>query len=449
MVQGIPHIGSTLSVAYVPIGQLIVNPNNPRVHTDKQIQQIANGIRTLGFNVPILVDRNLQVIAGHGRLAAAKQVGLREIPTIRLEHLTEGQARAFAIADNRLTENSTWNRDVLAQELKCLSEADLNFSLEVTGFEIAEIDTFIEGISPPSRDGADPADAISPVADTVPVSKAGDFWLLKNHRVFCGNCLDESSFRTLMQDRKAAMVFIDPPFNLKIEGHVGGLGAVKHKDFLMAAGEMTSGEFTDFLAQSFNNLVQYSAKGAIHFVCSDWRHMREFIDAGYQTYSELKNLCIWAKDNAGMGSFYRSQHELIFVFKSGETPHRNNFQLGQYGRYRTNLWKYGGGNSFSRNTSEGNLLELHPTVKPVALIADAVMDVSCRGEIVLDSFLGSGSTVIACERTGRICCGMEIDPGYVDTIIRRWQKFTGLSAVHADSGRRFDELEKEATDAIR
>ncbi len=449
MVQGKTHCRSVLSVVYVPIGQVKANPKNSRVHTDKQVQQIARSIEAFGFNVPVLVDRNLVIIAGHGRVEAAEVAGLKEVPTIQLEHLTELQARAFAIADNRLTENSVWNEQLLAEELKSLSAIELDFSLEATGFEIGEIDAYIEGLSPVSQNETDPADVIQPVDNPVPVTKAGDLWLLGHHRIFCENSLNGSSFRLLMQNRKAAMVFVDPPYNVPIERNVSGLGKVRHRDFAMATGEMSKGEFTDFLAQAFRLLVEHTVQGSIHYACSDWRHIQEPLDAAYQVYSELKNVCVWVKDNAGMGTFYRSQHELIFVFKAGEQSHRNNFQLGQFGRYRTNVWNYPGANSFSRKTEEGNLLELHPTVKPVAMVADAIMDVSTRGDIVLDSFLGSGTTVIAAERTGRICFGLEIDPNYVDVIVRRWQKFTGLSATLAASGRSFNDLEKEAIDAAQ
>jgi DNA modification methylase len=440
---------SILAVVYVTTQQIKLNPSNPRIHADKQIRQIAESIKAFGFNVPVLVDRNLQVIAGHGRVEAAKLLGIPRIPTINLEHLTEAQKKAFAIADNRLTENSIWDEELLAEHFKSLSEVDLGFKLEVTGFETSEIDVFIENLAPASEDGADPADSLPDAQASLPVTKPGDLWLLNRHRVLCGNALNDTSFRLLMENRKAAMVFIDPPYNVPIVGHATGLGMVRHRDFAMASGEMSTGDYTDFLAQAFDLLARYSALGSIHYICSDWRHVREPLDAGHQVYSELKNLCIWVKDNAGMGTFYRSQHELIFVFKSGEESHRNNFQLGQFGRYRTNVWNYPGVNSFSRNTEEGNLLELHPTVKPVALVADAVMDVSVRGDIVLDSFLGSGTTLIACERTGRTCYGIELDPLYVDTIVRRWQRFTGLSATHAVSTRKFNDLETELADEQR
>jgi hypothetical protein len=211
----------------------------------------------------------------------------------------------------------------------------------------------------------------------------------------------------------------------------------------MATGEMSEAEFTTFLAQAMARLAAHSEDGALHYICMDWRHLGEVLAAGRDVYSELKNLCVWAKDNAGMGSFYRSQHELVLLFKNGKGAHQNNVQLGQHGRYRSNVWRYPGVNSFGRATEEGNLLALHPTVKPVALVADAILDASRRGEIVLDTFLGSGTTLIAAERVGRVCCGLELDPLYADTIIRRWQAMTGDVAVLASSGAPFEDVRQE------
>ena len=378
----------------------------------------------------------------HGRVLACRELGWKEVPTVRLDHLTKEQAKAFMIADNRLTENSTWDDQLLGEQLKELSVLDLDFSLESTGFEMGEIDLRIEGLTTePQTD--DPADAVPAIASLPPVSQAGDLWLLGRHRVYCGSALESGAYAALMEGQQAAMVFTDPPYNVPIEGHASGLGAVCHRDFVMASGEMTEAEFTTFLTGACKLLASHSTNGAIHFVCMDWRHMGELLVAGKEAYSELKNVCVWAKHNAGMGSLYRSQHELVFVFKHGHASHRNNVQLGQYGRHRSNVWNYPGINSFGRGSDEGNLLAIHPTVKPVALVADAIMDCSGRGEIVLDAFLGSGTTIMAAERTGRRCYGLEIDPTYVDTIIRRWQAFTGDQAKHAGTGRRFDEIEAE------
>jgi DNA modification methylase len=436
-----------LQISYHSISQLRLNPSNARVHKEKQIQQIARSISSFGFNVPILVDGSNCILAGHGRYLAAKLLGLTRVPVVVIDHLTAEQSAAFMLADNKLTENAAWDDCLLAEQLRILSEAEISFDLEITGFEMGEIDCLIEGISPSIAGKEDPADVIPATNDLTQVCQAGDLWLLGKHRVYCGDALKPSSFVTSMEYDRAAMVFSDPPFNVRIAGHAGGLGAIKHKNFRMASGEMTQAEFVDFLAQAFECLARYTVDGSIHYICMDWRHIEEVVSAGKNIYTELQNLCVWVKNAGGMGSFYRSQHELVFVFKKGNGRHRNNIQLGQYGRYRTNVWHYDGMNSFSRATGEGNLLALHPTVKPTALVADAIMDCSARGDIVLDAFLGSGTTVIAAERTGRICYGLEIDPAYVDTIVRRWQKFTELSATHGGSGRTFDQLEEEAAHA--
>ncbi|HLM82950.1 MAG TPA: DNA methyltransferase [Terriglobales bacterium] len=439
---------SHLQIQYCPIATLKANPENPRVHSDRQIRQIARSLETFGSIVPVLIDQNSRVIAGHGRILAARLLGLTEFPTIRVEHLTDAQIKAFAIADNKLSENSTWDAALLGQQLKALAEVELDFNLEATGFEMGEIDLLIEGLEPTSEAESDAADSI-PDQTTTRVTSVNDLWHLAKHRVLCGNALDPEAYSRLMGKRQAGVVFTDPPYNVPIDGHVSGLGKKRHPNFPMASGEMSESEFTDFLSCVCKHMAGYSRVGSIHFICMDWRHLGELLSAGKEAYDEFKNLCVWAKANAGMGSMYRSQHELVLVFKHGVSPHRNNIQLGQFGRYRTNVWHYPGANSFSRSTEEGNLLELHPTVKPTRLVADAIVDCSARGDIVLDPFLGSGTTVIAAERTGRICYGIELDPAYVDVVVRRWQAFTGLSAKHAGSGRTFNELEKEGGDEHR
>jgi ParB-like chromosome segregation protein Spo0J len=414
-----------LEIVYRAVDELKLDPANPRRHSKKQIQQIANSIRIFGFIVPVLIDRHVRVLAGHGRLLACRELGITEAPTLCLEHLTPAQARAFTVADNRLTEIATWDDKLLAEQLKELSLVDLDFSIEVIGFEMGEIDLRIASLEDPPDPADDPADAIPELPPRPPVSKHGDLWLLGHHRVLCGNAL------------------------VPIEGHASGLGAIHHRPFVMASGEMDKAGFIAFLAQACRNLAAFSTDGSIHFICMDWRHVEELLAAAHDAYSGLENLCVWVKDNGGMGSLYRSRHELVFVFKKGHHGHRNNVQLGRFGRNRTNVWNYPGVNSFSRCGGEGNLLALHPTVKPVAMVADALLDCSARNDIVLDAFLGSGTTVIAAERTGRRCYGLELDPAYVDTIIRRWQAQTGQSAHHAATGRSFDDLacEAEAADA--
>ena len=432
----------------LPIADLKLDPLNPRIHSKRQLQQLARSIQTFGFVSPIVVDPEFRVIAGHGRIEAAKSLGRRMVPAISINHLSEAQLRAFMIADNRLAEQASWDDKLLGEHFRALGEVELDFDLEATGFEVAEIDLLIEGVGPAAKSVTDPADELPQRAE-IQVTRPNDLWSLGRHKVFCGDSRDNKTYVLLMDSRQADMILTDPPYNVKINGHATGLGAVQHRNFQMAVGEMTESEFTDFLARTFLLLTSHSVDSSLHYVFMDWRHAGEILAAGKQAYEELKALCVWVKDNGGMGSLYRSQHELVFVFKSGKASHRNNVQLGQFGRYRTNVWNYPGVNSFSRSTAEGNLLELHPTVKPVALVADAIMDCSARGNIVLDPFLGSGTTVIAAERTGRICYGVELDPAYVDTIVRRWQRFTGLTAKHAISGRSFADLEQEAANEQR
>jgi DNA modification methylase len=436
-----------LAIVYRPVEQLKLGADNPRLHSKKQIAQIAESIRIFGFLIPVLTDGESRVICGHGRVQAAEVAGIRELPTVSVEHLTEHQIKAFRIADNKLAMNSQWDEKLLGEQLKILSEVDLEFDVETVGFETGEIDVIIEGLAPTIDADNDPADAAPQAKGSVAVTRGGDLWSLGPHRVYCGNSLNEDSFFKLMGNLRAALVFTDPPYNVAIN-RVTGLGAIQHPNFAMAAGELSVAQFTNFLAQACSLLAKYSIGGSMHYLFMDWKHMSEILEAGRKVYSELKALCVWTKDNGGMGSLYRSQHELVFVFKNGKDSHRNNVQLGQYGRYRTNVWSYPGVNSFARTTEEGNLLELHPTVKPVALVADAIMDCSSRNDIILDSFLGSGTTIIAAERTGRVCHGIEIDAGYVDTAIRRWQTFTGKTATHSISGRSFAELEQEATSGL-
>jgi DNA modification methylase len=273
------------------------------------------------------------------------------------------------------------------------------------------------------------------------ITKPGDVWLLGSHRLMCGDALDESTYFALMDSQMADVAFTDPPYNVRIDGNVCGKGAIRHREFAMASGEMSEAEFTGFLNKALGLLGRHSKMGSVHFICMDWRHAGEILSAGKQTYDTFLNLCVWAKDNGGMGSFYRSQHELVFVFRKGTESHRNNIQVGKFGRNRTNVWRYPGINTLSRSGDEGNLLELHPTVKPVAMIADAILDCSAPGDIVLDNFSGVGSTILAAERTARTCYAMEIDPVYVDTAVMRWEKKTGKMAIHSETGKCFQRAE--------
>ena len=424
-----------LEITYLHTTSLKPDPRNPRIHTDKQVRQIAQSIQSFGFNVPLLIDEQQKVIAGHGQLMAARKMGWDTVPTIKLSHLTESQRMAFLIADNRLTENSTWDEQVLGEQLKVLSELELDFDLEAIGFEVPEIDLLIDGLNIVPE--ADPDDRLPEISETA-VTVSGDLWQLGKHRVLCGNSLSTASYERLMEGAKAHLVITDPPYNVVIDGHATGNGSVHHREFAMASGEMNSDEFTEFLRGAMIAARDHSTAGSLAYYFMDWRHMTEILSAGEEVYTELLNLCVWAKSNGGMGSFYRSAHELVVLFKNGAGSHRNNIQLGKFGRYRTNVWNYPGANSFSRSDVEGNLLALHPTPKPVALIADAIKDCTTRGDLILDPFLGSGTAVIAAERSGRRCYGLELDPLYVDTIIRRWQRQTKLEAVHVETGETFN-----------
>jgi len=423
----------------VAVSALRPYARNARTHSRRQIKKIAASIERFGFVNPVLIDENNQIIAGHGRVAAAKLLGWPEVPTLRVEHLDETEKRAYILADNRLAEEAGWDREMLAIELQGL--IDLDFSIELTGFDITEVDLLLDGEAEAKAPDRNIEDEIPPVpAPGTAITRPGDLWQLGQHRLFCGDATTATSYARLLGGAKAALIFTDPPYNVTIGGHVSGLGKVRHREFAMASGEMTSDEFRSFLKSVFGHMAAHSADGSIHFICMDWRHLGETLAAGTSIYAELKNLCVWVKSNGGMGTFYRSRHELVLAFKNGTAAHINNFELGQTGRYRTNVWQYAGVNSFGRERDMA--LAMHPTVKPVALVSDAIRDCSKRKQIVLDPFAGSGTTVIAAEKTGRRAYALELDPIYCDTIIRRWQAFTGKRALHADTGRSFEEMEE-------
>lgn len=419
----------SVTVEGVPMASLKPDPRNARTHSKRQIRQIAASIREFGWTNPVLIDEDNRVIAGHGRLAAAELLQLADVPVIRLKRLSEPQKRALALADNKLAENAGWNPEILTQELRYLSEIEIDFDVEITGFSTGEIDLLV-GDTAAEDDAADRVPAVP--ADESGCVQYGDLWQLGSNRLLCGDATNANDYERLLDHDRARMVFTDPPYNLPIGGHVSGLGRTKHREFAMASGEMTEAQFTAFLETAFAHLARASFDGSIHFIFMDWRHMREILAAGATAYTELKNLCVWAKSNAGMGSFYRSQHEFVFIFKSGRGTHMNNFELGQHGRHRSNVWTYSGANSLGAERQA--TLAQHPTVKPVALVADAILDCSKRGDIVLDPFLGSGTTLIAAERTGRRAYAMELDPRYVETAIQRWQDYTGGLAMHIGTG---------------
>lgn len=421
------------SVVLLSVEALALNPRNARKHSIEQIRRLRACIEKFGFLVPVLIDESRNVVLGHGRLMAARQLEMKEVPTLTVSGLTENQIRAFAIAENRLSELGEWDYDMLRIEFAEL--LNLNVDIEETAFSTGEVDLLLDGPGTRSKDDDEPL----PLIEKEPVSREGDLWLLDQHRLLCGDALRADNYSLLLGGKKAGLVFSDPPYNVPIEGHVGGLGRVRHRDFPMGSGEMTTEQFTHFLTISFQHLTQHSRRGSIHYICMDWRHLKEILAAGQEVYSELKNLCVWNKDNAGMGSLYRSKHELILVFQNGLARLQNNVNLGVNGRYRTNVWDYPGMSS----TRKGRMQELamHPTVKPLALIADAIRDCSKRKDVVLDPFVGSGTTILAAHRTGRVAAAMELDPLYVDVAIRRWEIATGIPAVLVGSGESFKEVQ--------
>ncbi len=428
-----------MKIEYTPVRELRFYPNNARTHSKKQIRQIANSIAKFGFCNPILIDDAKQIIAGHGRVEAAKLLGIDAVPTCQLSHLSDADKRAYILADNKLAEKAGWDKELLAIELQGLIELDVD--IELTGFDMAEIDLILEEGREARGEPSGPEDQVPEPSPLPAVTQTGDLWLLGSHRLLCGDARDKAAYDRLLEGAKAEFVFTDPPYNVEIDGHVCGLGRVRHRDFAMGCGEMSEAEFTAFLKTVFALLAENSIDCSIHQICMDWRHSWEILNAGRAIYSELKNLCVWNKTNAGMGSFYRSKHELVFVWKSGTAAHINNFELGQHGRHRSNVWDYAGVNSMRPGRLEE--LAMHPTVKPTALVSDAIKDCSRRGGLVLDPFCGSGTTLIAAERTGRKAHALEIDPTYVDVAVRRWQAYTGKSAILAGSGETFEAVEEQ------
>lgn len=414
-------------LTYRAISELRPDPRNPRKHSRQQINALARSIKSFGFNAPVLTDEHGRMIAGHGRLEAARKLGINRVPVIVLDDLTEAQAQAYLLADNKLADRSDWDETLLAIHLKELSQIALDFEIEDTGFETPEIDLLIHGL-----DDADDKDEVDDFqqAEGPAVTKPGDIWVLGDHRIYCGNSLESSAYTFLLGDEKASAVFTDPPYNVRVSD-ISGLGRVKHREFAMASGEMSQAQFADFLTKAFSHCKSRSIEGALIYVCSDWRHLAEMEAARSANALEMLNLCVWAKSNGGMGSLYRSRHELVFVFRNGDAPHRNNVQLGRFGRNRTNVWNYPGATSFTKSEQQDDW-QAHPTVKPVRLVADAILDSTARSSIVLDIFAGSGTTILAAERTGRRARTLELDPLYVDTAVRRWQAMTGREALRQD-----------------
>ena len=423
-----------LKIQLVATATLRGYEGHARTHSKKQISQIAASIREYGFIEAILIDGSNVVVAGYGRVLAALELGLEEVPAIRVDHLSPAEVRVYRIAANKIALNAGWDQDLLALELQGLESLRLNTPLELTGFDGAELDGLLELKPGPPADKADRV----PESQGPAVTRTGDVWALGDHRVYCADACDPASYATLMGDERARMVFADPPYNCPIDGYVGGLGKIERRDFVMASGEMSPAEFQAFLTAYMSAAVSVSVDGAIHYHCMDWKGLAVLLAAGAEVYPEQKNLIVWVKSNGGMGTFYRSRHEHIAVFKVGSAPHINNFGLGDTGRYRTNAWEYPGVNAFGAGRDDA--LAMHPTVKPVAMVVDAIKDVSGPGEIVLDPFGGSGTTLIAAEKTRRRARLLELDPLYCDVICRRWEAFTGKSANLEASGEPFAQV---------
>ncbi len=426
-------------IEHVSVRSLKPYAGNARRHGKAQIKQIAASIERFGFTNPVLIADDGEIVAGHGRVAAAKLLGIETVPVLRLSHLTEAERRAYVIADNKLALNAGWDREMLAIELQGL--VDLEFEVESIGFSLAEIDIVLDEARESAADGADTSseDAIPPYRHEEPaVTRLGDLWTLGRHKLICGDARDADGYSLLLGDEAVDLMCTDPPYNVPIDGHVCGSGRIRHRNFAMGVGEMNKSQFTRFLVNTLGLAATRCRDGAIAFVFMDWRHMGELLSAGEEVFSELKNLCIWNKTNGGMGTFYRSKHELIFVFKVGAAPHVNTFGLGETGRYRTNVWDYAGVNTFRVGRLDD--LELHPTVKPVDLVADAIKDCSRRGAIVLDPFGGSGTTMVAAQKSGRRARLIEYDPAYCDVILRRFEAVTGACAILARTGQTFEDV---------
>ena len=408
-----------LHVVYKATESLTPDPRNARTHPRRQIDQIIASIRAFGFTNPILTDPEGMLIAGHGRLRAAREMGLAEVPVIELAGLSEPQKRALRLADNKIALNAGWDIEILKLELSDLSLPEFEIDLGLTGFSPGEIDVVL-------ADSPDPDDEVIPAVPADHRVRTGDIWQLGEHRIGCGDGRDVAFLQQVVgEGAQIDAAFLDPPYNVKINGHANAKG--RHREFAMASGEMTTEVFRTFLADTLGACIALSRNGAVHFVCMDWRHMDDVTASVGAAYGTLLNICVWNKSNAGMGSLYRSKHEMVFVYRVGDAPHTNAVELGRHGRNRTNVWDYASVNSMRGSRRED--LALHPTVKPVAMVADAICDVTRQGELVLDIFLGSGTSLIAAERVGRKFRGLDTAPAYVELAMQRWTQVTGKDPV--------------------
>jgi DNA modification methylase len=438
--EGVPLVKHSLrhKIEYAHPAQFRPHPCNTNEHSKKQKEFLKSAIAQLGFINPVLVNDSLQVVAGHLRVEVAQELRLDAIPYIRLSHLSPTELRALMIGDNAIASHSKLNDGLLADELSELMPllAAEGHDVSLLGIEAAEIDLLLGNHADIEQD---PDDELPEPSKTI-VSTLGDLWVLGDHVIRCGDAKSQNDYAELMGRERATVIVSDPPYNLPTRSFQGR-GKIRHANFVEAFGEMSPEEFTDFLTAAFSLAGKYSRDGALHYYFGDWRHAAEYIAAGKAVFSEFKNLIVWNKTSPGQGSLYKSQHELVFLFKNGRAPHVNNVELGRHGRNRSNIWVFSGANSFRKDRLKE--LSLHPTVKPIAMIADALKDASRRGDIVLDPFAGSGSTLLAAERVGRRARVMDLDPQFVDVTVRRWQDFTRRDGILRATGQTFDEVARE------
>jgi DNA modification methylase len=417
-----------LELSYIPITDLRPSARKLRKLDPAHVREVASTIASLGFCVPILVGRDNELIDGEVRYEAAKQLGLDLIPCIRIGHLSPGEQRVLRIAVGRLAEKGEWDLDALKIEFEELIIADA--PIEIAGFSLPEIDHILLG---EERGGIEQG-PLEPNPHAPPVARPGDVFQLGAHRIACGDSTDARIFQAIMADAETArLVLTDEPYNVPIAGNVTKGG---HREFAMASGEMNDQEFLTFNEAWIGGVLPYLRGGGVFGTFIDWRGHPTVIAAASKLGLKPLNLVVWAKTNAGMGSLYRSQHELLPLFKKGSAPHVNNVELGKQGRWRSNVWTYPGASSLGSDARRG--LKDHPTVKPTAMLEDAFLDLTDRGDIVIDPFLGSGSTLIAADRTGRVCRGVELDPLYVDLIARRYEVATGNPPILIESGESFN-----------
>ncbi len=417
---------SSNNLQMIDIALIIASNKSLRKHYRKQLQKIINAIKKFGFTNPLLVDKQLRLLAGELRLLAAKELGMKQIPVIILEDLTDEEAEAIRVLDNRIAEDSEWNYANLQEAIENLGKFDISF--EDLGFETVDYDKiFLNNDSEESEVKNSEQETADWLDVNIP-KKANlwDLWRLGDNFILCANSLLQKAFEILMQGELAQIVITDPPYNCKVNGHVCGSGKIKHDEFAMASGEMTEAEFAEFISGFMQHLVKFSSDGSLHYIFMDWRNINIVLNQGKKYYTELKDIAIWNKLSAGMGSLYRSQHEMIPIFKNGKAKHQNHIQLGKYGRYRSNVWDYPGVRATNPESLE--LLKFHPTPKNVAMLHSILLDASSKNDIVLDCFGGSGSTLLAAERCKRRARLIEIDPRYVDVCIYRWEKETGKTA---------------------